>query len=337
MFLSFIVPVYNVEKYVAECLDSLLDQDISHEDYEIICINDGSTDRSLETLQVYAQKNANIRVVSKENGGLSAARNAGLDYATGDYIWFIDSDDFVQRNCLGELRCIAKQTSCDRISIGAYTFRENLSVEDFDRAKHGKLVTNTGLYNIAVWNNLFRLAHLKKYNLYFHPELRYAEDGLFMFEFSLTDNIECKHDKVCYYYRLRKQSLTTAKTFEAKKNKISGDYTVVKYYNQYYRNHNGDPRYIADLLMANLWHLLHSISQLPAKERHEQIKNLKKDGLYPFVRPDVCSIKKSYMTTRADIIGRVFDKVYIHTHRPWGFSAMVLLQRAIRLKKKLVK
>ena len=89
--------------------------------------------------------------------------------------------------------------------------------------------------------------------------------------------------------------------------------------------------------MANLWHLLFTISQLPAKERSEQIRRLRENGLYPFRRPDTCSLKKSYQTTRTDIVGKVFDKVYIHMHRPWGFWAMVLLQKLIGAKKKLMK
>lgn len=337
MFLSFIVPVYNVEKYLTDCLDSLLDQDISHKDYEIICVNDGSTDGSFEILQEYAHNNANIKLLSKENGGLAAARNIGLDFAVGEYIWFVDSDDFIQRNCLGELKNLAEQTQSDRISTGAYTFRDTLSEEEMNKANQGKLSTNTGLNNIAVWNNLFRLSHLKENGLKFHSELRYAEDGIYMFEFSLTDHTEVMDENVCYYYRLRPQSLTTTNTYEAKRNKIDGDFGVLKYYKQYYLNKQGNPKDIADKLMSTLWHLLFTISQLPTKERIKLINRLKAEELYPFVRPNACTIKKSYMTTRTDLIGKVFDKVYINMHRPGGFTAMVLLQKLIGVKKRLVK
>lgn len=100
MFLSFIVPVYNTEKYLAECLDSLLEQDIPYEEYEIICVNDGSTDGSLDILRRYAEAHSNVIVVDKENGGVASARNAGLDAACGDYIWFFDSDDIIHPNIL---------------------------------------------------------------------------------------------------------------------------------------------------------------------------------------------------------------------------------------------
>ena len=90
---SIIVPVYNVEKYLARCLDSIIAQ--TARDLEIICVNDGSTDASAAILADYAAKDPRIRVLTQPNGGLSAARNAGLDAATGDWVMFVDSDDFI--------------------------------------------------------------------------------------------------------------------------------------------------------------------------------------------------------------------------------------------------
>ena len=337
MFLSFIVPVYNVEKYLEECLDSLLDQDILFEDYEIICVNDGSTDRSPEILQRYELNFPNVFVISKANGGLAAARNTGFEHARGEYAWFIDSDDFIQRKCLGKLRNLALQTKSDRISVGIYSYREQLSQEETQKAGQGKLKNNIGLNNIAVWNNLFRREHLIINKLWFHPELRYAEDGIYMFEFSLTRHTEIRHEDVCYFYRLRSASLTSSNSYEAQRNKIDGDFCALLYYKKYYQTQQGDPRDIADKLMANLWHLLYMITQLPAKDCHNQIARLRKAELYPFIRPAACTIHKSYMTDRQDIIGKVFDKIYINLHRPWGFATMILFRKVMDMKKKLVK
>ena len=106
--LSFIVPVYNAEKYLRCCLDSLLEQDVSKEEYEILCINDGSQDGSLQILQEYAEKYSNIVVIDKPNEGVSATRNLGIEKAQGEYIWFIDADDWIARNCLGYIFDIIK-------------------------------------------------------------------------------------------------------------------------------------------------------------------------------------------------------------------------------------
>ena len=88
--------MYNTELYLEECLDSLLNQNISHDEYEIICVNDGSTDGSANILHKYFSKYHNIIVIDKENSGVSSARNVGLDIAKGKYICFFDSDDVLK-------------------------------------------------------------------------------------------------------------------------------------------------------------------------------------------------------------------------------------------------
>lgn len=95
--ISIIVPVYNVEAYLSKCLDSLIHQ--TYSDIEIICVNDGSTDRSLEILKKYADKDERIKVISQENQGLSSARNTGILHASGEWIMFVDSDDWMDLDC----------------------------------------------------------------------------------------------------------------------------------------------------------------------------------------------------------------------------------------------
>lgn len=99
--LSIIVPVYNAEEYVKVCLDSLLHQNFDN--YEIICVNDGSRDNSLSILLDYEKINHKIKVINKENGGVSSARNMGINSASGKWIWFVDSDDYIPFNCLDYL------------------------------------------------------------------------------------------------------------------------------------------------------------------------------------------------------------------------------------------
>lgn len=101
--LSIIVPVYNVADYLAKCLDSLLAQDIPQNEYEIIVINDGSTDNSAEIAKQYADKHSNIILINQENQGLSGARNTGIANAKGEYVQFVDSDDYLEENVLGGL------------------------------------------------------------------------------------------------------------------------------------------------------------------------------------------------------------------------------------------
>jgi glycosyltransferase involved in cell wall biosynthesis len=101
--ISLILPAYNVSDYIDACLDSCLNQDISKDDYEIIVVNDGSTDDTPNHILAYSSRYANIRILNQSNQGLSMARNNGVKLATGKYIWFIDSDDVITSNCLGNL------------------------------------------------------------------------------------------------------------------------------------------------------------------------------------------------------------------------------------------
>lgn len=118
MKLSLILPAYNVEGYIDACLDSVTTQDITETDYEIIVVNDGCTDSTPEHIQRYAERHVNIKVINQENRGLSAARNAGLEQAQGEYIWMIDSDDTVCFNCLGFLLDACDRLYTDMLCVG---------------------------------------------------------------------------------------------------------------------------------------------------------------------------------------------------------------------------
>ena len=96
--ISVVVPVYNVEKYLRECLDSLANQ--TFEDFEVICVNDGSDDSSPDILEEYASEDERFKIVSQENKGLSGARNTGMNYIKGRYLLFLDSDDWLELNAL---------------------------------------------------------------------------------------------------------------------------------------------------------------------------------------------------------------------------------------------
>lgn len=108
-----IIPVYNVEKYIEQCVESILGQD--YDKREIVLVDDGSTDTSGSICDVYAAKYENVIVIHKENGGLSDARNVGLAKATGDYILFVDADDFIEKNSLSSIVEIVNANSVDAV------------------------------------------------------------------------------------------------------------------------------------------------------------------------------------------------------------------------------
>lgn len=338
MFLSFIVPVYNVEKYLAECLDSLLDQDISHEEYEIICVNDGSTDGSLDILRQYEEKYANIRVIDKENGGVSAARNDGIKAALGDYIWMVDSDDLIAHHILAWLYETSRSHNPDIIDFGAYSFHEKLTDEESAAYRDRCLPATSFANNVYITRSLFKRAFLHDNHIQFDTEIAYSEDSLFKCTSLLCKPSVLSYGKMVYLVRYRSGSAITLVSASAVKKKIKSYHTASLRFRKYYSEAEGELRgQIADLLMSNLWQALSILAKMPIAEAVPYLKALHADGLFPFIRPEECGLCRSYQTARTDIAGKIFDKVYIHMHRPWGFAAMVLLQKLIRAKKKLVK
>lgn len=108
---SVIVPVYNSRKYLKECIESIINQDL--EEIELILVNDGSTDNSLDICQKYAMKDSRIKIIDKPNGGVSSARNAGILAASGEYIGFVDSDDWIQSEMYSNMYKNIKETGSD--------------------------------------------------------------------------------------------------------------------------------------------------------------------------------------------------------------------------------
>jgi glycosyltransferase involved in cell wall biosynthesis len=125
---TIIVPVYNVELYLKECLDSLICQSLS--DIEIICVDDGSTDNSPTILSEYSSADNRISIVTKENGGLSSARNAGVNVAKGEYIYFLDSDDRISRETIEYSYNIAKMNELDLLLFDGDSFYESETLRD---------------------------------------------------------------------------------------------------------------------------------------------------------------------------------------------------------------
>ena len=218
MKLSIIVPVYNVEQYLSRCLESLLAQDLEPGDYEIICVNDGSTDTSPAVLEVYRDHYEQIRVISQENQGLSAARNAGMTQARGEYIWFVDSDDIAEENCIADLIRIMDENRLDKLLFDFDTFEEEEQLKagaaehetgerlkKFDNGLQMDQDEETSDFKSACFF-LIRKAVLDEYGLFFQKGI-YFEDKEFNFWAARCIG-SCAHlMKVFYHYRIRKDGI----------------------------------------------------------------------------------------------------------------------------------
>lgn len=181
MLLSIVIPVYNVEKYIEKCLKSCLEQDINYSDYEVIIVNDGSPDNSMEVVEPFLFKYNNIKVVQRDNGGLSAARNTGIDNASGEYIMFLDSDDWIENNSLSKVKIALLKYKPDILMICAC---DEINGEMIRRQKYERLDITTG---VEVLKNrippcapfsIVRRNLLSQFKLHFYEGI-YHEDSEF--------------------------------------------------------------------------------------------------------------------------------------------------------------
>ncbi len=218
MTISVIIPVYNVENYLAKCLDSVINQ--TYQDLEIICINDGSTDNSPKILDEYLKKDKRIKLINQENQGLSGARNTGLKNAKGEYISFIDSDDWIDQNYFEKLFDAITKTNSDIALSSILRVRKNLSTY---RVKYEKeevfqdFIEKIKIINIPkccyVWNKLYKRDLIINE---FFPVKRYYEDVFW------TPYIIKKSEKIVtvpdinYYYRANKKSIVKQKQSQKK-------------------------------------------------------------------------------------------------------------------------
>ena len=212
---SFIVPVYNTQEFLPRCLDSLLGQ--TYPDIEIIVVNDGSPDGSAAIIAEYARKDSRVRVVEKPNGGLSSARNAGMDVARGDIIDFVDSDDYVEPNLAEFLvDMFAKEhpeivvfgADCEPADLASKRIKQLLSpearvFESFDSAL--LFSSNAQPY---VWRAAYSRELIEHETLRFAENVRFAEDVVFQFEsYPLSAKTVLAPEKL-YHYAMQDKSLT---------------------------------------------------------------------------------------------------------------------------------
>lgn len=159
LLLSIIVPVYNAEQYIEDCLKSLECQKLSSSEYEIICINDGSTDHSLDILNKYKNRNSNIRIINKENEGIAIARNIGLNEVRGKYFMFVDSDDFIASDSIKEVldRAIEEKIDFVRFSYSCMDEKKYFEEEKIPGIEFKKKKMDVSEAPFQVWGGFIGL------------------------------------------------------------------------------------------------------------------------------------------------------------------------------------
>ncbi len=215
---SIIIPVYNVEGYLQRSLESVINQ--TYENLEILVIDDGSTDQSNEICDEYAKKDSRIRVLHKKNGGVSSARNLGIELAKGDYILFFDSDDFLEKDSVEYMIQMFNHNNDVDLVIGNYAIKfDDGQEKKIDKIKKDKFMTNEEFYEIVhemlpvMANKLYRKSIIKEHNLRF-PSLKVAEDLNFYLKYILFATNIFVINKVLYKYCIVKNS--SSRTFDTR-------------------------------------------------------------------------------------------------------------------------
>ena len=336
MFLSIIIPVYNTEKYLEECLNSLLRQNLKPEEYEIICINDGSTDKSGDILNRYSLKYKNIKVINTENGGVSRARNTGLAHAIGDYIWFVDSDDFIAVNILAELKDAASSDSYDRVAFDFYTFKGYLNQSEQAAYEDGTINGGYHYKDANTFTSILRRSLIRDSRLIFR-DASYGEDSLFIFEFLFHARRQKVLDRTIYFYRVRSGSVMTDQSMEAILKRTHSHISNAIILKEYYDGKKGliqDREACANLLMSNLYNAMFYISRMERRQAETEVRRVEEAGLFPYKRLKECTLSKSYLTARTDLYGRLFDYLFLHLNQRAGYAAMRILNKLRGLVKK---
>ena len=229
---SIIVPVYNVESYLAQCLDSLIEQTLS--DIEILCLDDGSTDSSPELLDAYAAKDARIRALHRENCGVAETRNVGVGLARGEYILFVDSDDYIAQRTCEVLVATAEREGADIVVFGGKTFPTLPWADDSfarrDNVYHSgvdALLYERGSIPLMC-NKMYRTDFLRGNGLLLNPDLSLGEDHAFQFiTFPLAKTVAFSKEML-YFYRVRRDSAVGATCSDGAK-QLFLHFDVVKY------------------------------------------------------------------------------------------------------------
>lgn len=211
MFVSIIVPVYNVEQYLKECIESILAQ--TWKNFEVILVDDGSTDSSGKICDEYSQKKEFISVIHKKNGGLSSARNAGIDVAQGDYLAFIDSDDVVHPRYLSELVAIVKKEKADlaacHFCVGSLCRWKNFSEVKYDIRCNEDVLKKMNDNDVVVtvaWNKLYHAKFFREYGLRY-PVGKIHEDMFLTPQILYYTKKMVITNEQLYFYRQRENSI----------------------------------------------------------------------------------------------------------------------------------
>ncbi len=250
MKFSFIVAIYNIEKYLDKCINSLINQ--TYRDFEILLIDDGSTDSCSEICKKYVEKDKRVRYFRKENGGQASARNLGIENATGDYIWFVDGDDYISEEALEKLQNELSKKQYDILCFNACKDR-NSKITPAEM--YNSLIENDKKYMLSVpapWSKIYKTSLIKENNIFFKEGIIYEDLAMVPTVVIYTTNIGFLENNF-YYYVIREGSTMNARKFKPNRD---DKFVALETLEEYFKKNNAYGQYKDEIEYLYIQHLL---------------------------------------------------------------------------------
>lgn len=292
--LSVVVPVYNVERYIKTCLESILNNGLDQSRFEIVVVDDESPDQSMREVERLAAQNPGIRMVRQKNTGISGARNAGIKQASGTFILFVDSDDWLEAGALEQMLDMARSENLDVLEFGIRKVtNDGAQKGTFSTSSQGAVYSGIAYYNRvryvnSVFNKLYRKSLLDESKIRFIEKI-YVED----FEFNTRVFLEAKRVKAIpdlwYQYRQSPNSITRTKDQDRKRKMIHDHIVVLEATSTLWKQGGSDER--LSFLGERMSFLVVSVFYLMLKSKHtySELKamraELEKKGIYEISYP----------------------------------------------------
>ena len=328
LLLSIIIPVYNVAPYLKECLDSVIAQDVPRSSYQIICVDDGSSDGSGDILDRYAETAENMIIIRQKNSGVSAARNAGIEKAGGEYLWFVDSDDFIAHNSLGRLISVIKEKPSDVIFVLPIAFRDGTDtgryhVPDVSADESSKT------YERWLWTRLYRRQIITRSGARFRPGLSYAEDNLFCAMLRPYVKTETETGRVAYFYRQRGDSISGTPT----KDKLDILIRACTEFQSCDAQRLISSEDAAFIICPTMTAVMNAVALMPGAKARDRLRSLRKSGLFPL--PRKYHYKQVYSTDGLSSEERILRKLKYRSYTLNGYYALRIFRFLVKIKRRI--
>ena len=277
--LSIVIPIYNAEEYLEECLESVINQEVPFDEYEIICIDDGSTDNSNLILEKYNKQIDNLTVFHQNNSGVSVARNRGLELAKGTYIWFVDADDFISINAIELLLQIIREDLFDRVVFSYYT--TFFTYKDYVDNSMVVNQLNARTTDGSVCTSVYKKQFLIENSILFREGINAGEDNLFNYEFNKMNGKQKTIDDALYFSKS-----------SANERILRSHLSCAEIAKQYYDSESKKELKTVRLLHCELEYVMTLISRLTYERRKEYLQCILLGELLPFmgIKPVLISI-----------------------------------------------